>query len=95
MKLGDARAKPARQVTVGDRVTLNRGDDLVTVTVLKVAEKRGSATVAQTLYEETPASLTLRQTRAEKRALQKKLHAAPRKKPDRRARRDLQNLKRN
>lgn len=94
VQVGEKRAKPARQLSVGDVVSLARGDEQITVVVLKLAEKRGSASVAQTLYEETAASLALRQQRAEERALQHKLHAAPRKKPDRRARRELQELKR-
>lgn len=94
IKVGEKRAKPSRQVCVGDVVNLTRGEDQITVTVLKLAEKRGSATVAQTLYEESAASVQRRQERIEERTLRQKLHAAPRKKPDRRARREIQELKR-
>jgi ribosome-associated heat shock protein Hsp15 len=46
-----------------------------TVTVLEVAEKRGSARVAAALYEETAESMTERQRSAEERRLSRPLGA--------------------
>ena len=53
------RVKPAKDVHVGDRLELTIGDTRRTVVVRGVAEKRGPASVAATLYEETPESIAL------------------------------------
>ena len=53
--------KPARDVKAGDRLDVTIGEDTRTVLVRAIADKRGSATVAQTLYEETPASVEARE----------------------------------
>ncbi len=45
-----ARVKPAKDVRVGDRLELTIAGVRRDVVVLDVAEKRGSATVAATLY---------------------------------------------
>jgi ribosome-associated heat shock protein Hsp15 len=43
--------KPGRTVKPGDILTLGRGAEVVAVRVLAVAERRGSAAQARTLYE--------------------------------------------
>jgi ribosome-associated heat shock protein Hsp15 len=43
--------KPGRTVKPGDILTLGRGAEVVAVRVLAVAERRGSAAQAQTMYE--------------------------------------------
>ena len=65
-----ARAKPAKDVRPGDVVELTIGDDRRTVVVVATAERRGPASVAATLYEETPESLDARARRAEERRLE-------------------------
>lgn len=61
VKLNGAAVKPARDVKAGDRLDVTIGEDTRTVLVRAIADKRGSATVAQTLYEETPASVEARE----------------------------------
>ena len=63
-------AKPARDVRVGDTLTIrNEGGDF-TIEVLELSSKRGPASVAQTLYRESDASRTLRErVAAERKAL--------------------------
>ena len=61
VKLNGAAVKPAREVKVGDRLDITVGEDTRTVLVRAIADKRGSATVAQTLYEETTESIDARE----------------------------------
>ncbi len=61
VKLNGLAVKPAREVRVGDRLDITVGEDTRTVTVQAIADKRGSAAVAQTLYEETPESVAARE----------------------------------
>jgi ribosome-associated heat shock protein Hsp15 len=65
--LNAERVRPAKDVRVGDRVEVTIGDVRRTVVVLGLAEKRGPAAVAATLYEETPESVALREQRAAER----------------------------
>ncbi|HMJ04365.1 MAG TPA: RNA-binding S4 domain-containing protein [Conexibacter sp.] len=67
------RVPPGRKVGVGDRVELSLGDVSRTVIVRGTAERRGPASVAVQLYEETPESVAERERLAE----QRRLAAAP------------------
>ena len=61
VKLNGVAVKPARDVKVGDRLDITTGEDTRTVIVHAIAHKRGSATVAQTLYAETADSIEARE----------------------------------
>jgi ribosome-associated heat shock protein Hsp15 len=52
--------KPAREVKVGDTLTVRQGHITKTIVVKGISAARGPAPVAQQLYEETPESMTLR-----------------------------------
>jgi len=83
------RVKSARGLKPGDRLEIRRGTEQLVVVVRVLSEQRGPATAAQTLYEETPESVTRREALAEQqRAL---AAAAPRfeGRPDKRSRRAL------
>lgn len=67
--LDDQRVKPARDVHVGDRLQITVGESTVVVIVRALAERRGSATVAATLYDETPESREKREREREQRRL--------------------------
>lgn len=67
IKLNGAAVKPAREVKVGDRVDVTIGEETRSVMVRAIADKRGSATVAQTLYEETTESVEQRERARELR----------------------------
>lgn len=56
---GDA-IKPARAVKLGDKLTIDNGSNAWEVLVTGISDHRGSATIAATLYEETPASIEKR-----------------------------------
>src|SRR5690349_20418479 len=53
-------AKPSKLVKIGDRIRLRLGPTEYRLTVTAIGERRGSASVAQTLYEESPESLAER-----------------------------------
>ena len=61
VQLNGARVKPAKDVAVGDRVEVRLGQVQRTVVVTGLAEKRGPAKVAATLYEETTESREARE----------------------------------
>jgi ribosome-associated heat shock protein Hsp15 len=58
------KAKRAKAVKVGDEVRLRQGPYEWVLHVRALGERRGSAAVAQQLYEETPASKTAREALA-------------------------------
>ncbi|HEY9102489.1 RNA-binding S4 domain-containing protein [Chitinimonas sp.] len=64
------RAKPARQLRCGDLLRIRTTGDEFEVHVRGLSEKRGPASVAQTLYEETAGSTVARAARKESRALE-------------------------
>jgi ribosome-associated heat shock protein Hsp15 len=57
------RAKPSREVAVGERVEIRRDQQEWTVQVRGLADRRGSAAAAAALYEETPESAEAREQR--------------------------------
>lgn len=83
--------KPARLVKPGDEVRIRLGPFEHVVTVLGIAERRGSPAVAQALYEERPESVAAREK------LRDQLRMAPaafvyeeKGRPTKKDRRDLQ-----
>lgn len=88
------RVKPARDVQVGDMLEIGVGDRRYVVRVTAVAEKRGSATVAATLYEETPESVAAREQRSLERKLARPLGADLGSRPTKQDRRRLERLRR-
>lgn len=88
------RVKPAKDVRVGDTVEVSIGDRRFTVVVRGVADKRGSATVAATLYDETPESLAAREQRALEHKLSRPLGADLGARPTKQDRRRLERLRR-
>jgi ribosome-associated heat shock protein Hsp15 len=83
--------KPSREVQVGDTVTLWQGQVKRTVVVKGISGQRGSAPVAQLLYEETAESLAKRAQEAERRRLSPEPAASiEHGRPTKRDRRDLE-----
>lgn len=54
------RVKPARAVHVGDELRIRQGPYEITVLVRALSERRGPASEAALLYEETPESVAAR-----------------------------------
>jgi ribosome-associated heat shock protein Hsp15 len=59
--VGGVRVKPSRDLRIGETVEITRGPVRWTVVVTGLGERRGPASVAQTLYEETAESLAARE----------------------------------
>lgn len=87
------RCKPSRTVDVGAVIKLAQGFDEKELTVLKLMEKRQSAPIAQTLYEESEASLEKRAQNAIARKNNSFFAPRPEHKPDKKQRRELLKLK--
>lgn len=85
------KAKPGRSVQLGDSVKLRQGFDDKIVTVIALSDRRQSATVAQTLYQESDESIQKRQETANLRKI-----SAPgtQGKPDKKQRRQIHRFKR-
>jgi ribosome-associated heat shock protein Hsp15 len=64
VQVNGARVKPSKDVHVDDRLEVRTGHVQRTVVVTGLADKRGSATVAATLYAETPESVAAREQQA-------------------------------
>ena len=62
-------AKPARELKAGDTIALRQASGTRTLVVRVWSDKRGNATLAQALFEETAASIQLRMDAAEQRRM--------------------------
>ena len=90
VQVAGANAKPSRDLRPGDVVTLRQGLVTREVQVRALSTQRGPATVAQQLYEETPASVAAReQAAATRRIAPEPAHAIEQGRPTKRDRRAL------
>ncbi|PCJ38795.1 MAG: heat-shock protein [Moraxellaceae bacterium] len=64
------RVKPSKEVALNATIRLRQGEDEKTVIVTEISDKRGNATRASELYQETTESITEREQTAEQRKLQ-------------------------
>ncbi len=85
--------KPATNIKIGDILTIKRGIHQVEVEILGLSEKRGSATIAQSLYRETAASIASNKSLKAQLAAQPKIEI-DRRKPDKRGIRSHRAVKR-
>jgi ribosome-associated heat shock protein Hsp15 len=88
-----ARAKPARTLQPGDTLEIHKGTERFAVVVEGLAERRGSASVAQTLYRETEDSQQAREAQREQQRLLAAGLSQPAQRPDKKQRRQLRRLK--
>jgi ribosome-associated heat shock protein Hsp15 len=89
-----ARVKPAKEVRAGDVLEIRRDGLEWTVTVLAVSDKRGPASVAQTLYDESAESRAKREQFVVERKLARPLGAELGERPTKQARRRIEALRR-
>ena len=87
------RVKASRPLKPGDRLEITRGQDQLEVTVTGLAEQRGPAAAAQTLYEETQESIDKRQALAEQRRMLATSSPRVSGRPDKKARRSIVRFK--
>jgi ribosome-associated heat shock protein Hsp15 len=88
------RVKPSKLVHAGDTVEVTSGTARRTVAVVEVAERRGPASVAATMFAETPESRAAREQHALERRLARPLGADLGGRPTKQARRRLDALRR-
>jgi ribosome-associated heat shock protein Hsp15 len=94
VKVAGERVKPAREVGAGDTIEIRLGPIRLVVLVTGVADRRGPAKVAATLYEETPGSREERERLALERRLARPLGADLGARPTKLERRRLEALRR-
>ena len=88
-------AKPAREVNVGDLVSVRRDQTTTVVQIKALSAVRGPAPVARTLYEETAESILARETAKEQHRLASEpALSISQGRPTKRDRRHLDNAKR-
>lgn len=90
--LNGTRCKPARPIHAGDRLRISKGEEVFEVEILALAERRGPADEARSLYRESEESSRRREERREQRRLA--AEPSPGRRPDKRERRHLRALKR-
>jgi len=94
VRINGDRAKPSREVKIGDEVRLKAGWDERTVLVRELSEQRRSAPEAQKLYEETPASIQEREERAVERKASRGSFLVSDSRPTKKQRRQIHRFKR-
>lgn len=94
VRVNGARVKPARDIRVGDRLEITVAGIRRDVVVRGLAEKRGPASAAATLYEESPESVSRRELQALERRLTRPLGADLGARPTKRDRRRIDALRR-
>jgi len=87
------RVKPSRGLHSGDMLHITRNEIEFTITVLALSERRGPAPEAQKLYRETEESVRQRELAASARRLTAGGTPAPQRRPNKRDRRLLIQLK--
>ena len=85
----EQRVKPAHSVKVGDLIEVHQAEQVWQVRVLRILDVRGSATIAQTMYEETAESAARRAKAAEDRKYYREPAANLNGRPTKRDRRQI------
>ena len=93
VRLNDARPKTGAAVRVGDVMRIRHGPIERTLVVRKLGERRGPASFATALYEETAESLARRREREAQLKLMPETLFRGKGRPTKRERRDLDRLR--
>jgi ribosome-associated heat shock protein Hsp15 len=83
------RVKVARNLKVGDRLSITIGDTERQIDVSGLSDVRRAAPIAQALYQETPESIAKREAQAQRRKLYREPAREIIGRPTKRDRRDL------
>ena len=89
VQMEGTRVKPGRTLSLGDCLTIRRGDDEYVVTVDDLGDRRLSASLAQEKYTEDPEARQRREAAAEQRKLDYQARAERQRRPDKRQRRQI------
>jgi len=92
VQLAGQRIKVSREIAVGDVLHIRKGWDEYDIVVRAISVQRRAAPIAQTLYEETEASMSRRARAAEARKAAGAL-ARPTQKPGKHERKALERLR--
>lgn len=88
------RVKPSKDIEIGFMLVIRQGYDEKEVEVLVLSDRRGPASVATTLYQETEQSVARREKFADDRRASAAYGARPDSKPNTRQRRHIHRFKR-
>ena len=87
------RVKPAKALKVGDHLTVRTGPYIWNISVAALSERRGRASEAQKLYQETTDSRSAREEKAATLKVERQSMPFVKGRPTKRARRQLARLK--
>jgi ribosome-associated heat shock protein Hsp15 len=87
--INGVRARPSRAVSIGDRMTITKGEAKFEIVVSALATRRGPATTAMSLYEESEQSIARREELRAKRSLERSKFSERVGRPDKRARKKI------
>lgn len=87
------RVKASKDLTVGMTLKVRQGWDEKEVVVQGLSDVRRGASEARALYNETEASITLRERNAQQRKLAGAFAAAPEQRPNKKQRRQIHRFK--
>lgn len=90
--LNGQRIKPSRNVKLNDIYDVQRGFERYQIVVEKLSDRRGSASIAKTLYYETEASIKKRAKEAQQRKLANMQRPTFDHKPNKKERRKIRDL---
>lgn len=94
VKLDAQRIKPARDITPGDRLSVQIGEFVWEIEVVGLSARRGPASIAQTLYRETEASQLRRQQQLLAHQVNREPSAQLKGRPTKRDRRQIKRFER-
>ena len=87
------RIKPSKEIPVGVELTVRQGWDEKTVEVIALSDQRRGAPEAALLYQETPASITKRETEADQRKALRGTGLVADRRPNKKQRRQIHRFK--
>jgi ribosome-associated heat shock protein Hsp15 len=93
VQIEGVRVKPGRTLSVGDTLTIRRGDDEFVVTVDDTGDRRLSPALAAEKYSEDPAAKVRREAAAEQSKLDWQARQDRQRRPDKRQRRQIVKFK--
>ena len=95
IELDGYKPKVSKEVAIGAKLTIRIGGYEYAVEVTGLADKRGSASIAQALYQESQASLATRETLSAQLRMQRAGLRVPKTRPTKHQRQAIKALKQN
>lgn len=89
IRLNEQPTKPSREVNIGDQLDVFNGDTRWQIVVRALSEKRGPASEARLLYEETADSIAAREAEQSRHKLEREPAADIHGRPTKRDRRQI------